>query len=177
MKLFIPWCNHLGRTASKILEPSSAENARNAGAEPRESRPTRDPQRTNSGSSFLKHFFRSCVTSTRGNRKRGRMVLRLNQQPDIEDLRHHGPEAVEKVRHLLASGAPAKPDPRRSDFFELEDGNKVFYIHISTLNRKVLLLATWLKDEESAEIKASHQAAEPLPYGTYEAGLARFLRP
>jgi len=43
------------------------------------------------------------------------------------------------------------------------------YIHISPVNRKVLLLATWLKDEESAEIKASHQAAEPLPYGSYEA--------
>ncbi len=89
------------------------------------------------------------------------MVLRLNQQSNIEDLRHHGAEAVEKLRHLLASGAPAKPDPRRSDFFELEDGNKVFYIHISPVNGKVLLLATWLKDEESAEIKASHQAPEP----------------
>ena len=105
------------------------------------------------------------------------MILQLNQQPNIEDLRHHGPEAVEKLRRLLAYGAPAKPDPCRSDFFELEDGNKVFYIHISPVNGKVLLLATWLKDEESAEIKASHQAGEPLPYGSYEAGLARFLRP
>ena len=43
-----------------------------------------------------------------------------------------------------------KPDPCRSDFFELEDGNKVFYIHISPVNGKVLLLATWLKDEEAA---------------------------
>ena len=80
------------------------------------------------------------------------MVLRLNQQSNIEDLRHHGAEAVEKLRHLLASGAPAKPDPRRSDFFELEDGNKIFYIHISPVNGKVLLLATWLKDEEPTEI-------------------------
>ena len=89
------------------------------------------------------------------------MILRLNQHPNIENLRHHGPEAVEKLRHLLASGAPAKLDPRRSDFYELEDGNKVFYIHISPVSGKVLLLATWLKDEEAAEMTASHQAAQP----------------
>lgn len=88
------------------------------------------------------------------------MALRLNQQPNIEDLRHHGPEAVEKLRQLLASGAPAKPDPRRSDFYELEDGNKVFYIHISPVNGKILLLATWLKDEEPAKITACHEAAQ-----------------
>ena len=34
------------------------------------------------------------------------MILQLNQQPNIEDLRHHGPEAVEKLRRLLAYGAP-----------------------------------------------------------------------
>ena len=89
------------------------------------------------------------------------MILRLNQQPNIEDLRHHGPEAVEKLRRLLAYGALAKPDPCRSDFFELEDGNKVFYIHISPVNGKVLLLATWLKDEEAAEMMASHQVVQP----------------
>ena len=86
------------------------------------------------------------------------MILRLNQHPNIEDLRHHGPEAVEKLRHLLASGAPAKLDPRRSDFYELEDGNKVFYIHISPVNGKVLLLGTWLKDKAPAAMAASQRA-------------------
>ena len=66
-----------------------------------------------------------------------------------------------------------KPDPCRSDFFELEDGNKVFYIHISPVNGKVLLLATWLKDEESAEIKASHQASRVAARCTRPAGARR----
>src|SRR5438309_467545 len=62
MKLFIPWCNHFDLTASKILEPSSAENARDAGAEPRESRPLGTSSAPTPGSTFLKHFSRSCVT-------------------------------------------------------------------------------------------------------------------
>src|SRR2546427_8243066 len=59
------------------------------------------------------------------------MVLRLNQHPNSEDLHHLTPEIVEALRQLLASGAPAKADPRRNDFYELENGSQVFYIHIS----------------------------------------------
>ena len=76
------------------------------------------------------------------------MVLRLSEQMDIEDLRNHPREIVESLRQVLAAGAPARPDPHRKDFYELEDGSRVFYIYISPLNGKVLLLATWQKDEE-----------------------------
>ncbi len=88
------------------------------------------------------------------------MVLRLTQRPNIEDLRNHPAETVEKLRELLAAGAPARPDPHRKDFYEVENGSRVFYIHISPLNGKVLLLATWLKDEQPSEtIAASRQRA------------------
>ncbi len=78
------------------------------------------------------------------------MVLRLNQQLEIEDLRNHSAETVEKLRQLLASGAQAQPDPHRADFYELESHTQVFYIHISPINGKVMLLATWLKDGQAA---------------------------
>ncbi len=89
------------------------------------------------------------------------MVLRLSQQLDIDNLRNHPQEIVESLRQLLAAGAPARPDPRRKDFYELEDGSRVFYIHISPLNGKVLLLATWRKDEEpvAARIEAAAHLA------------------
>ncbi len=89
------------------------------------------------------------------------MVLRLSQQPDIDNLRNHPQEMVESLRQLLAAGAPARPDPHRKDFYELEDGSRVFYIHISTLNGKVLLLATWQKDERpvAATIEAAAHLA------------------
>jgi len=79
------------------------------------------------------------------------MVLQLNQPPSIENLRNHPPEMVERLRELLTAGAPARPDPHRKNFYEVEDGSRVFYIHISPLNGKVLLLAAWGGDEKPAE--------------------------
>ncbi len=74
------------------------------------------------------------------------MVLRREKNLTIEDLRNHPAETIEKLRGLLAAGALAHADPRRPDFYELENGSQVFYIHVSPTNGKVLLLATWPKE-------------------------------
>lgn len=87
------------------------------------------------------------------------MVLRLDKAPNIENLRNYPAEIVETLRRLLASGAPARPDPRRKDFYELESDSRVFYIHISPVNGKVLLLATWVNKDEPAAVAGSTQAA------------------
>jgi hypothetical protein len=87
------------------------------------------------------------------------MVLRVNKQPEIEDLRNHSAETVNKLRHLLASGAPAVPDPHRQDFFEVQNGSSVYYIHLSPLSGKIMLLATWLKEAQPAPMISTHQAA------------------
>lgn len=72
----------------------------------------------------------------------------------IEDLRGHGAEAVMTLRYLLASGAKITPDPKRTDFYEVESGSTVYYIYApSSNNRRVLLLATW--PSESALAAAS----------------------
>ncbi len=87
------------------------------------------------------------------------MVLRLNQTPVIENLRNYPAETVEKLRQLLASGAEARPDPRRANFYELDNHSQVFYIHISPVNGKVLLLATWPKHQESSATATSPHPA------------------
>ena len=87
------------------------------------------------------------------------MVLRLKHPPEIENLRNHPAETVEKLRRLLVSGAPARPDPRRANFYEVENRSQVFYIHISPVSGKVWLLATWTKDEEPVVSKASGETA------------------
>jgi len=84
------------------------------------------------------------------------MVLRLNQSPLIEDVRKHPAELVENLRALLASGASAKPDPHRENFFEVENCKRVYYIHIAPATGKVYLLGTWLKDKP---FKSDPQAA------------------
>jgi len=73
------------------------------------------------------------------------MLLRLERMPIIDNLRKYPAATVEKLRELLATGAPAKADPRRKNFFEVEDGCQIFYIHLTPSKSKVLLLATWDK--------------------------------
>jgi hypothetical protein len=88
------------------------------------------------------------------------MVLRLDQQPKVENLRNHPAETVEKLRQLLVSGTQAQPDPRRANFFEIENCSQVFYIHISPINGKVFLLGIWQRKAEPVATGAAkvHQA-------------------
>lgn len=74
------------------------------------------------------------------------MVMKLDHEVYIEDPRHHSFERVETLRRLLAGGARVEADPKRSDFFEVESGSDVYYIHISPITGKILLLAAWQKD-------------------------------
>jgi len=96
------------------------------------------------------------------------MLLRLNGDPRIEDFWNHPPESVERLRKLLRAGAPARPDPRRRDFYEVDDSERVFYIHITPRGR-VLLLAIWVKDASETDAKAGRLAGASA--GSQEAAL------
>jgi len=84
------------------------------------------------------------------------MTIKLNENPVIENLGHYPAESVEKLRQLLAAGAPAQVDTRRKDFYEVHNGSRVYWIHISPINGHVVLLAVWQKPEVGA---AAPQAA------------------
>ena len=73
------------------------------------------------------------------------MILKMSGPIRIEDLRHHPAEMVDRLRCLLVRGASANPDPRRKNFYDLQDGDRPFFIHVSPTG-KVLLLATWLRE-------------------------------
>ncbi len=73
------------------------------------------------------------------------MELRMNGSLEIEDPRRHPAAQVEHLRELLSAGASARPDPRRSHFYEIEDGTLVYYIHVPPTAAKVHLLAIWSK--------------------------------
>jgi hypothetical protein len=78
------------------------------------------------------------------------MTIKLNGMPTIENLGKYPAESVEKLRQLLATGAPANPDAHRKDFFELQNGKSVYWIHISPVNGHVVLLAIWQKPSITA---------------------------
>jgi hypothetical protein len=85
------------------------------------------------------------------------MILRLEGKLAIDNLRNYPPHTVEKLCALLTAGTPAAPDPHRKNFYDVQNGEHVFYIHVCP-SGKVLLLATWLK--ESAETPApEHELA------------------
>jgi hypothetical protein len=90
------------------------------------------------------------------------MTLKMNGPLRIDNLRPYPAEMIERLRSLLATGAPALPDPHRKGFYDLEDGDRRFYIHLSPFGT-VLLLATWWK--EGARQTAPHEAplAEAAP--------------
>jgi hypothetical protein len=88
------------------------------------------------------------------------MLLRLNEDPTIEDLQKHPVESVEALRTLLRTGVPARPDPRRRNFYEVDNCSRVFYIHITPRGR-VLLLAIWSKDTTEPAIEPDRRAAAP----------------
>lgn len=83
------------------------------------------------------------------------MKITLSKQPPLlEDLRSHSPEQLAELRMLLGSGAPARPDPKRPGFFEVEGNSNIFYIFRYPTGSKVLLLGVWERDH-AAEITAS----------------------
>jgi hypothetical protein len=75
-------------------------------------------------------------------------VVTIEPVLEIEAPRDHSPETQEKLRQLLDSGAPARPDIKRPNFSEIEDDTHVFYVHVAKASGKVMLLAVWNRDAE-----------------------------
>jgi hypothetical protein len=67
----------------------------------------------------------------------------LERELEIEDLRNHPARTVNVLRDLLSGGATLLPDPKRTGFYELHDASTVYYIHVSPVTGKIILLATW----------------------------------
>lgn len=87
------------------------------------------------------------------------MVMKLEHELNIENPRNQSPERVEMLRQLLACGARVERDPKRPDFYEVESGSDVYYIHISPVTGNIVLLAAWPKDGVPDDDVRATQAA------------------
>ena len=72
------------------------------------------------------------------------MKIKMNAPFRIGNLRRYSPETVETLRSALVAGGTATADPHRKNFYDLEAGDNIFYIHLSPTGT-VLLLARWRK--------------------------------
>src|SRR5258706_2187037 len=69
----------------------------------------------------------------------------MKQIPGVDNLRNYPAEIIKELEGLLLSGGLALPDPKRKGFYDLENYDRIFFIQISSITGKVVLLATWRK--------------------------------
>ena len=72
------------------------------------------------------------------------MLLRMKQLPGVDNLQNYPAETIKELEDLLLSGGSALPDPKRKDFYDLGNHKRAFFIHISPITGRVVLLASWL---------------------------------
>jgi hypothetical protein len=65
--------------------------------------------------------------------------------PDVDNPRNYPAEIIKELEELLLSGGSALPDPKRKGFYDLENYERRFFIQISSITGKLVLLATWRK--------------------------------
>jgi hypothetical protein len=73
------------------------------------------------------------------------MFLRMKRLPGVDNLRNYPAEIIKELEELLLWGGAALPDLKRKGFYELENYERAFFIQISAITGKVVLLATWRK--------------------------------
>ena len=76
------------------------------------------------------------------------MTINTKLPPLVEDLRNHSQEQIAELRNLLVVGAPARPDPRRPGFFEIEGSSSTYYVFKYPTGTKVLLLGAWERESD-----------------------------
>lgn len=76
------------------------------------------------------------------------MNTRLHGTVKVESLRNHSREDLRALEELFAKGADARGDAHHKDFYEVEDGSRVFYVFISPVSGRVILVAEWSKEKD-----------------------------
>jgi hypothetical protein len=75
-----------------------------------------------------------------------------NHDSEIENPRNQPSETIDRLRALLSDGATIREDRCRRDFFEVHDEDTVYYVYASPVNRKIYLVATWLKEPSPVSV-------------------------
>ena len=96
------------------------------------------------------------------------MFLRMKQRPAVDNLRNYPAEIIKELEELLLSGGSALPDPKRKGFYDLENYDRTFFIQISSITGKVVLLATWRKALSRRLDTGSYELEERIQARAYQ---------
>jgi hypothetical protein len=76
------------------------------------------------------------------------MNTRLHGEVKVESLRNHSREDLRALEELFARGADARADAHHKDFYEVEDASRVYYVFLSPVSGRVILVAEWPKGKD-----------------------------
>src|SRR5712664_3364905 len=96
------------------------------------------------------------------------MFLRMKRLPGVDNLRNYPAEIIKEPEELLLSGGSALPDPKREGFYDLENYERTFFIQISSITGKVVLLATWRKSAFRRLDGGSYELKERIRVRAYQ---------
>jgi hypothetical protein len=71
------------------------------------------------------------------------MRVNFGEVLEIEDLGNHSALTVIRLGLLLAGTVNVTPDPKRKDFYEIEDARTFYYIYVSPVTGTISLIAAW----------------------------------
>jgi len=87
------------------------------------------------------------------------MQIQFKEGARIENPRDYCPCEVEQLQKLLAEGSPARRDPRRQHFYEVEGQDETYYIFVSPVSGEVVLVAKWKAQSSECCCSAGHLVA------------------
>ena len=82
----------------------------------------------------------------------------MNQQSIIENPRNYLASIVGQLKERLVSGVHACPDPKRKNFYDIENGIHIYFIHLSPRTGEVMLLARWLSRSLPLDVQRFEEA-------------------
>jgi hypothetical protein len=88
-------------------------------------------------------------------------MIKFNQGVKVENPRAYEAGAVKHLQYLLEVGSPIESDPRRENFFDVDGGSEIYYIHVSPVSGNVILLAKWMRQTHACYSGSNQLAANP----------------
>jgi len=92
----------------------------------------------------------------------------MKRLPSVDNLRNYPAEIIKELEELLLWGGSALPDPKREGFYDLENYERIFFIQISPITGKVVLLATWRKADFGRPDAGSYELEERIRVRAYQ---------
>jgi hypothetical protein len=92
----------------------------------------------------------------------------MKRLPGVENPRNYPAEIIKELEELLLWGGSALADPKRKGFYDIDNYERTFFIQISSITGKVVLLATWRKSAFRRLDAGSYELEERIRVRAYQ---------